>query len=289
MISPEPVWLTVIRLLRWDKPAGRLILMIPALWAVILASAGRPPWQLVGIIIVGTMATSGAGCVINDIWDRNLDPLVERTKTRPLASKSLSLKVAIGVGLLSLFSAAMFAFYLNPLSFWLSALAVPVIVIYPLAKRVFPVPQLVLAVAWGFAVLISWSAVTAKIEVSTILLWLATITWTLGFDTVYAMADRDDDRKIGVNSAALFFGKFAPEAIIFFYALSAIFLALMAIVLKLNWSFWPAWTIASITWIWQYIRLKYSQLVPLDYGRMFAQNVTIGFILMLGMLTGCLF
>ncbi len=289
MISPQPVWLTIIRLLRWDKPAGRLILMIPALWAVILSTGGKPPWQLVCVIILGTLAISGAGCVINDIWDRNLDPLVERTKNRPLASRSLSLKVAIGVGLLSLICAALFAFYLNPLSFWLSVLAVPVIVAYPLAKRVFPLPQLVLGLAWGFGVLISWSAVTNTIEGSTMLLWLATITWTLGFDTLYAMADRDDDCKIGVKSSALFFGKYAPEAIIFFYVLTAILLAILAILLRLNWSFWLTWIVSSAIWAWHYLRIKSPQIASLDYGSMFGQNVTIGFVLMLGMLTGSLF
>ncbi|HEY9604911.1 MAG TPA: 4-hydroxybenzoate solanesyltransferase, partial [Allocoleopsis sp.] len=85
-----PTWLTIIRLLRWDKPAGRLILMVPALWAVFLAAKGTPPVPLVGAIILGTLATSAAGCVANDLWDRNIDPQVERTRDRPLASRALS-------------------------------------------------------------------------------------------------------------------------------------------------------------------------------------------------------
>jgi 4-hydroxybenzoate polyprenyltransferase len=101
--------------------------------------------------------------------------------------------------------------YLNPLSFWLCVLAVPVILLYPLAKRVFPVPQLVLSVAWGFAVLIPWAAVTDTLELPAWVLWLAVVLWTLGFDTVYAMPDREDDRRVGVNSAALFFGDFTPK------------------------------------------------------------------------------
>ena len=187
----ELTWQKIIRLLRWDKPAGRLILMIPALWAVFLAAKGTPPIPLVGVMILGTLATSAAGCVVNDLWDKDIDPQIERTKTRPLASRALSVKVGIGVFAIALLCAAVLAFYLNPLSFWLCVAAVPLIIGYPLAKRVFPVPQLVLSLCWGFAVLISWSAVTANVSTPTWLLWGATVAWTLGFDTVYAMSDRE--------------------------------------------------------------------------------------------------
>ncbi|TAE00970.1 MAG: 4-hydroxybenzoate octaprenyltransferase [Oscillatoriales cyanobacterium] len=149
----ESTLLTIIRLLRWDKPAGRLILMIPALWAVFLAAHGKPPAALVGVIVLGTLATSAAGCVINDLWDRDIDPEVERTRSRPLASRALKVQTAIGVAVISFACAAILAFYLNPLSFWLCVAAVPVIICYPLAKRFFPVPQLVLSIAWGFAIL----------------------------------------------------------------------------------------------------------------------------------------
>ena len=148
----EPTWQKVIRLLRWDKPAGRLILIIPALWAVFLAAKGTPPLPLVGVIVLGALATSAAGCVVNDLWDKDIDPQVTRTKSRPLASRALSVKVGIVIFLVSLVCAAVLAFYLNPLSFILCVAAVPFIVLYPLAKRVFPLPQLVLSLAWGFAV-----------------------------------------------------------------------------------------------------------------------------------------
>ena len=221
----EPTWQKIIRLLRWDKPAGRLILMIPALWAVFLAAKGTPPIPLVGVMILGTLATSAAGCVINDLWDKDIDPQVDRTKTRPLASRALSVKVGIGIFAIAILCAAVLAFYLNPLSFWLCVAAVPLIIGYPLAKRVFPVPQLVLSLCWGFAVLISWSAVTANISTPTWLLWGATVAWTLGFDTVYAMSDREDDLKVGINSSAIFFGNYAAEAVGFFYLVTAILMA----------------------------------------------------------------
>lgn len=280
----EPLWLTLIRLLRWDKPAGRLILMIPALWAVFLAARGTPPLPLVGVIILGTLATSAAGCVINDLWDRDIDPQVQRTSSRPLASRALSVKTGIVVALLAMGCAGILALYLNPLTFWLCVAAIPTIVFYPSAKRVFPVPQLVLSIAWGFAVLISWSAVTGNIEYPTWLLWGATVLWTLGFDTVYAMSDREDDRRIGINSSALFFGKYAPEAIGVFLAGTVGFLAWLGFAMQLHLFFWISLGIAVVLWGSHYLRLRQPDILTPVYGDIFRQNVWIGFILLTGMI-----
>lgn len=286
--NTEPIWLVIIRLLRWHKPAGRLILMIPALWAVFLAGAGKPPLPLVGVIILGTLATSAAGCIVSDLWDRDIDPQVERTRDRPLASRVLSVKVGIIVAIVAMACAAVLAFYLNVLSFWLCVAAVPVILLYPGAKRVFPVPQLVLSIAWGFGVLISWSAVTHNLSLSTWLLWGATVMWALGFDTVYAMSDREDDRRIGVNSSALFFGHFAPIAIGIFFASTIFLLAWLGLVMYLRPTFWISLAIATVGWVWQFIRLRQQDLPNSAYGEMFGQNVWIGFIVLAGMIAGSL-
>jgi 4-hydroxybenzoate polyprenyltransferase len=283
----EPTWRTVFRLLRWDKPAGRLILMIPALWAVVLAGGGRPPLPLVGVIVLGTLATSAAGCVVNDLWDRNIDPKVQRTRNRPLASRALSVQVGLAIALISFLCAWVLAAYLNPLSYWLCVAAVPFIILYPLAKRVFPVPQLVLSIAWGFGVLISWSAVTQSLEPATWLLWGATVLWTLGFDTVYAMADREDDRRLGVRSSAIFFGKYAAEAVGLFFAGTVILLVATGFELGLNWAFWLALAAAAIGWAYHYWELRPRKLHPATYGRVFRQNVWLGFIVLAGMIVGC--
>src|SRR4028119_62715 len=249
--NPLPTWLAIVRLLRWDKPAGRLILMIPALWAVFLAADRMPPVSLVGVIILGTLATSAAGCVVNDLWDRDIDPQVERTRTRPLASRALSVQIGIVVALIAMGCAGVLALYLNRFTFWLCVAAVPVIIFYPTAKRVFAVPQLVLSIAWGFAVLISWSAVTGSLERATWLLWGATVLWTLGFDTVYAMSDREDDQKIGINSSAIFFGDYAAEAVGLFFAGTAGLLAVLGVEMHLGIGFWIAIALATTAWAWQ--------------------------------------
>lgn len=282
----EPVWKRVIRLLRWDKPAGRLILMIPALWAVVLAGKGTPPGLLVGVIILGSLATSAAGCVVNDLWDRNIDPQVERTRDRPLASRALSVRVGLGVMVVALGCAYGLARYLNPLSFGLCVAAVPVIVLYPLAKRVFPVPQLVLSLAWGFAVLISWTAVTARLEGATWLLWGATVLWTLGFDTIYAMADREDDRRLGVNSSALFFGRRTPLAIALFFMGTVGCLVALGIGLGLGIAYWVGVAVATGLWLRQTRLLHSVTLEMADYGRLFRQNVIIGLVILVGMIAG---
>jgi 4-hydroxybenzoate polyprenyltransferase len=278
----------VIKLLRWDKPAGRLILMVPALWALVMAAEGQPPLILIGVIVLGTLATSAAGCVVNDLWDRNIDPQVERTKTRPLASRKLSVITGFVIMVVSLVCAWGLTLYLTPLSFWLSVASVPVILTYPSFKRFFPMPQLILSIAWGFAVLISWSAVTGSLNPIAWLLWGATVLWTLGFDTIYALCDREDDLKIGVNSSAIFFGPYVCEIIAVFFAMTAVLLGAMAYLAQLNLLFWVTLTIALIMWLNQYLKLKKPNIPRSAYGKMFKDNVTLGFILLGGMVMGYL-
>ncbi|VXD22744.1 4-hydroxybenzoate octaprenyltransferase [Planktothrix serta PCC 8927] len=285
---PEPTWQTIIRLLRWDKPAGRLILMIPALWAIFLATHGTPPLSLILVIVVGTLATSAAGCVINDLWDRDIDPEVERTRTRPLASRALTVKTAIVIAGVAFACAAGLAVYLNPLSFGLSVAAVPIIIGYPLAKRVFPVPQLILSIAWGFAVLISWTAAVGSLQTATWFLWGATVLWTLGFDTVYAMSDRDDDQRLGVNSSAIFFGEQSANAVGIFFLGTAILLGILGGYFNLHWEYWLTLSISILLWSEQYSQLRNPDLPKPIYGKIFRNNVGIGFVLLGGMISGFL-
>ena len=284
----EPVWLAIVRLLRWDKPAGRLILMIPALWAVVLAANGVPPLPLVLVIILGSLTTSAAGCVVNDLWDRDIDPHVSRTRSRPLASRALSVKTGIVVAVVAFACAWVLAAYLNAFSYWLCVAAVPFIVLYPLAKRVFPVPQLVMSLCWGFSVLISWSAVTAGLDQAAWLLWGATVLWAMGFDTVYAMSDREDDQKLGINSSAIFFGNQSANAVGLFFLGTAILLGMLGYYLHLNWEFWLTLMMAIALWSQQYSQLLNPDLPKPIYGQIFRNNVVIGFILLGGMISGYL-
>ncbi len=287
----ESTFSKIIRLLRWHKPAGRLILMLPALWATVAAAKSQhqmPAIDLVVVMILGSLATSAAGCVINDLWDRDIDPKVERTKTRPLADRSLSIQVGIGVLCVSSLCAFLLSTYLTPLSFGLCFMAVPVIAFYPACKRFFPVPQLVLSIAWGFTVLIPWSAVTGGLNTDAWVLWVAVIAWTMGFDTIYAMSDREDDLKVGVNSSALFFGRYVTLAIGIFLAIAFGCLIWLGWHLQLGYAHYLACLTAGVVWIWQCNRLTQAEIPSALYQTVFGQNVWIGFIILAGMLPSTL-
>ncbi len=284
----ESTFYKIVRLLRWHKPAGRLILMLPALWATVAAARSQqqfPPIDLITVVILGSLATSAAGCVINDLWDQDIDPQVERTKSRPLAARSLSIQVGIVVLVVSSICAFLLSTYLNPLSFGLCFAAVPVIAIYPACKRFFAVPQLVLSIAWGFAVLIPWSALTGQLNVDAWILWLGVLAWTMGFDTIYAMSDREDDRRVGVNSSALFFGKYVIPAIAIFLLITFSCLVWVGWHLQLGYIYYLACSTAAVIWIWQCNRLSQAEIPPELYQKAFGQNVWIGFIVLAGMLT----
>jgi len=286
VIETETTFEKVIRLLRWDKPAGRLILMLPALWSLVLAShvAGTvPQLNLLIIVVLGSLATSAAGCVINDLWDRDLDIQVERTKARPLAARSLSLSIGLVVLAVAGVCAFLAAAYLNLLSFSLSLAAVPVICFYPACKRFFPVPQLVLSIAWGFSVLIPWAAVVGSLDLHTWALWGAVVAWTLGFDTIYALSDRPDDLRIGIKSSAIFLGEFTQLGILAFFIIASSLLLWLGIDMKLGYPHLFAWAIATILWIWQYWQLIQPDLASSIYQALFRQNVWIAFCLLLGM------
>ena len=291
LTNNESTFQKIVRLLRWHKPAGRLILMLPALWATVAAAKTQhqlPPLDLLGVVILGSLATSAAGCVINDLWDRDIDPQVDRTKTRPLAERSLSIQVGIAVLLVAGLCAFLLSTYLNPLSFGLCFAAVPVIAIYPACKRFFPVPQLVLSIAWGFAVLIPWSAVTGGLDRHAWELWVAVIAWTMGFDTIYAMSDRTDDLKVGVKSSALFFGRYVTFAIAIFLAIALGSLIWLGWEIQLGYAHYFACLTAGVIWIWQCNRLSQTEIPSELYQKAFGQNVWIGFIILAGMLPSAL-
>lgn len=242
-------------LLRWHKPSGRLILLIPAGWSLWLSPTpgdgiSPSPW-LVALILIGGLAVSGAGCVANDLWDRRIDPQVERTRSRPLADGRIGVGEALVVLLLALAIALAVVLALpaapRGLCLGLALAALPPVLLYPSAKRWFAYPQLLLAFCWGFAVLIPWAAASGSVAVGwpLLLCWWASVSWSFGFDTVYAMADRDDDRALGVRSSALSLGAAAPLAVAICYGLTAAALALAAIGQGIGIAFWPLWLVAA--------------------------------------------
>lgn len=282
-----------LALLRWDKPSGRLILLIPAGWSLWLLPAGPPPAALVGAIVLGGLSVSGAGCVANDIWDRRIDPQVERTRERPLASGQIGLVGAFVLLVLCLLLALAVVLWGLPgvsrnLCLLLAIAALPPVLLYPSAKRWFPYPQAVLALCWGFAVLIPWAAATGSLSGGWPLAatWLATLLWTFGFDTVYAMSDRDDDRRVGVRSSALSLGENAPQAVALCYAASLLLLAWAAAIQGAGLLFWVLWSLAAAGQVRESLVLQQPNLPRSSYGKHFRHQVLLGSLLLLALVIG---
>ena len=290
-----------IELLRWHKPSGRLILLIPAGWSLWLTPDAPPPSVLVGLIVLGGLAVSGAGCVANDLWDRRIDPQVERTRTRPIADGRIGVAEAFVVLMLALVLALVVVLGLpatgRNLCLVLAVAALPPVLLYPSAKRWFGFPQAVLAICWGFAVLIPWAAATGGLAGGwpLLLVWLATLCWTFGFDTVYAMSDRNDDRRVGVRSSALTLGASAPVTIGACYAITLAGLAIAAGMVGVNAAFWLLWAIACFGMGREVLLLQQAETSERRggpttsrgfYGQQFAGQVRLGGLLLLAMVIG---
>jgi len=281
----------LLELVRWHRPSGRLILLIPAGWALWLNPQAPPPLPLVGLIVLGGLAVSAAGCIANDLWDRRIDPLVERTRNRPLASGRVGVPTAVALLLLCLLAALLVVLALpqavRGLCLALALATLPPVLLYPSAKRWFPYPQLVLALCWGFAVLIPWAAASGSLAGGwpLLLVWLATLAWTFGFDTVYAMSDLEDDRRVGVRSSALSLGEAAPTVVAGCYAITAAALAGAALLRGLGGTlFWLAWAIAAAGMLREAWQLRRFALPRSAYGLHFSRQVQLGALLLLGLI-----
>ena len=196
------------QLIRLDRPIGILLLMWPALWALWIAGAGQPPWQLVLIFILGVTLMRSAGCAINDYADRDFDGQVQRTRNRPLAIGLVTPKEALLVFVALALAAFGLVLLLNWQTIAMSVVALLLAVAYPFMKRYTHLPQLVLGMAFGWAVPMAFMAVTETVPPVAWLLFFTAVIWALIYDTEYAMVDREDDLRIGVKSTAILFGEY---------------------------------------------------------------------------------
>ena len=197
-----------IRLMRLNKPIGTYLLLWPTYWALFLSAKGWPDINLLIIFTLGVLVMRSAGCVINDYADRNIDQNIARTKDRPLITGEVSPKSALRLFVFLLIIAFGLVLLTNALTIKLSLIALALATLYPFTKRWTHLPQVVLGIAFGMSVPMAFSAQTGNIPVSAGWIFLATIVWTLIYDTFYAMADRDEDIKIGVKSTAILFEKY---------------------------------------------------------------------------------
>lgn len=222
------------RLMRLDRPIGILLLLWPTLWGLWFASGGLPPGNVLLVFITGTVLMRSAGCVVDDFADRNFDPHVERTKDRPLAAGIIRPAEALVLAAVLMLLAFVLVLFLNVLTIKLAFAAAAIAVIYPFVKRVFPLPQAWLGVAFGFGIPMAYAAVWHALPAIAWLLLVATGLWAIAYDTEYAMVDRADDLRIGVRSTAILFGSADRFAVGALHAAALLVLAVIGAYLRLG-------------------------------------------------------
>jgi len=233
------------RLVRLDKPIGTLLLLWPTLWAVWLASYGHPTFTVLVVFGVGTLLMRSAGCAVNDFADRRFDPHVERTRTRPLAAGEIGPGEALAVGAVLAGVAFVLVLFLNRFAILLSVLALAIAATYPFAKRFFSLPQAYLGVAFGFGIPLAYAAVLNRLPLDCWALLGANVCWAIAYDTEYAMVDREDDRKIGIRTAALTLGRFDVAAVMACYGATLAILAWVGWYLHLRWPYYAGLGVAA--------------------------------------------
>lgn len=239
MIESKPA--DYLRLIRMDKPAGTLLLLWPTLWGLWLAADGWPGWRWLCVFIAGVVVMRAFGCVANDLADRKLDPYVARTRERPLAAGRIGVNEALGVGGALLLCAVGLWLLLPQTAQWWAIPALFIAVAYPFSKRFIALPQAVLGIAFSFGIPMAFAAVhDAHPPPVAWALFFANALWVMAYDTIYAMADREDDLKIGVKSAAIFFGEKDVAAVSVFYALCVSWLSLLGAALDFNYGYYFA-------------------------------------------------
>lgn len=271
----------VAKLIRLDKQYGTLLLLFPTLWSLFVASEGRPTLRHLAVFILGSFCMRSAGCVMNDMADRKFDARVERTRERPLAKNALTLMEALVVLFFLLLFSLFLVLLLNPLTFLLSFAALLTALLYPFAKRFTYLPQMILGVAFSWGVVMAWTAVRNEIALTPFLILLANLFWATGYDTVYALMDRDDDLRIGVRSTAVLFGEQSWMAVSFFYGLVIFFLALVGKRLGMDLIYYFSLTGAALLFFVQTIQLRKRPERPALFA-LFRSHVWVGFIILIG-------
>jgi 4-hydroxybenzoate polyprenyltransferase len=237
-------------LIRWNRPAGWLLLLWPSLSALWIASGGFPGWHLIAVFVLGTILMRSAGCCINDVADRDFDKHVKRTAGRPVTSGKVSIREALWVGAVLALMAFALVLTTNEATVLWSFAALAVTLIYPYAKRYVSMPQAVLGVAFSFGIPMAFAAVQDQVPLLAWVLLAGNLFWVLAYDTEYAMVDRDDDLRIGMKTSAITLGRWDVVAVLSFY-LVQLAIWTWAIVPQPNaWAWWlgVAVVLAQVVW-----------------------------------------
>lgn len=278
-------WSALSRLIRLPNQTGTYLLLLPTLWALVLASQGIPPLPLVAIFVAGAFLMRSAGVILNDLADWAFDRQVSRTKDRPLASGELSRRHAFALLSVLLIMAASLLLWLDPLVLWLAPGAVALAALYPFAKRWIEIPQAVLGLAFGWGTIMAWAAVRGQIEAPVWCLFGATATWAVAYDTIYALQDRDDDRRIGIKSSALLFEYRLHLGVGTAYGLMLLLLGIAGWLVNIRWPYYVTLLGVAVFFLIQTRQLRKPIDPPFAFA-MFRAHTWVGVAILAGLLAG---
>jgi 4-hydroxybenzoate polyprenyltransferase len=268
------------RLARLDRPIGTWLLLFPGWWGIALGSPRAPSPMLLVLFALGAVVMRGAGCTLNDIADRDYDALVARTRLRPLPSGALSVRQAILFLVLQLAVGAVILLSFNRLTVLLGVVVLGLVGTYPFMKRITYWPQVFLGLNFNWGALIGWTAATGELAWPSVLLYLGGVFWTLGYDTIYAHQDKEDDLRIGVKSSAIALGSQTRPWLFVFYAGALSFWAVAGITSGLGIWFWAGLMGSGLQLAWQAAQVETDD--PADCLAKFRSNRWVGWLLLGG-------
>jgi 4-hydroxybenzoate polyprenyltransferase len=281
--SPQPSRLALyLDLIRWDRPAGSYLLLWPTLAALWIAAGGFPGWHLLAVFVLGTFLMRSAGCAVNDVADRDFDKHVKRTAQRPVTSGAVSVKEALVLGAVLALLAFGLALTTNPTTIAWSFAALAVAIVYPFTKRFFSMPQAVLGVAFSFGIPMAFAAVRGEVPALAWWLLIGNLFWVLAYDTEYAMVDRDDDLKIGIQTSAITLGRFDVAGVMLFYGVYLALWAALGLRLGFGWAYFSAIGLAAGIALWHYTLIRGRSREGCF--RAFRLNHWLGFVVFAGVL-----
>ena len=275
------------KLMRFDKPIGIFLLLWPTLWPLWLVNKSAPGLKMLLIFILGVLVMRSAGCVINDIVDKDIDPSVERTKTRPLANQSVSIGEACFLLLILLSIALALVLQLNLSSFFWALGGLLITFVYPFCKRFFSAPQLILGFAFSWSIPMVYAANNLALNAEACLLWLSVGLWIVMYDTFYALVDKEDDLKIGINSTAILFGK-RVGLITALLQICVVFIwVLVGLLYELNFIYFTSLIVAACLFVRQQWLIRGRDREK--YLKAFLENNYVGLVIFLGVFLDLLF
>ncbi|HEX4984978.1 MAG TPA: 4-hydroxybenzoate octaprenyltransferase [Burkholderiales bacterium] len=272
------------KLIRLDKPIGILLLLWPTLWALWMSARGRPDWAVVWIFVLGTVLMRSAGCAVNDYADAGFDGHVARTRDRPLAAGRIKPAEALMVAVVLMLASFALVVQLNALTIKLSFAAAAIAVVYPFTKRFFALPQAVLGVAFGFGIPMAFAAHIGRVPPAAWVLLLANVFWAVAYDTEYAMVDREDDRRLGIRTSALTFGRFDVAAVMACHAAFLLTMTVAGRMLHQGWLYYAGLAAAAVLAAMQYRLIRDRD--PVRCFRAFHRNNWMGAAMFAGVVAG---